>query len=127
MRLLRNGFIGAALALVFLIAGSGTAGAHTSEGSTVAGAAGGWLDHAGALGDGVYSYALADTNPSDGRCAILQLTWTGQAWYTQASACGNTASGTFEAPGGGVAFKVCAFGIGTTQCGPTRLYWDNNS
>jgi hypothetical protein len=126
MKLVRNGLVGAAIALVFFVGGTATAGAHPSQGSSVAGAAG-WLDHAGVVGDGVYSYALADTNTSDGKCAILQVTWGTQSWYTQAYTCTSTpASGTFPAPAGGVFFQVCAFSVGSTQCGPIRPYWDNH-
>ena len=123
MKLLRKGLVGTALALVLFVGGTETAGAHQSAVSSVSGAAG-WLDHAGVVGDGRYSYALADTI-SDNKCAILQVEWGGQPWYTQATTCnGPPASGTFSAPAGGVLFKVCTFPAGV--CDTFEGYVDNH-
>jgi hypothetical protein len=123
MRLMRKGLVGAALALVVFVGGTETASAHQSAVSSVSGAAG-WLDHSGVVGDGEYSYALADTI-SDNKCAILQVEWGNQPWYTQATTCnGPPAWGDFDAPPGGVLFKVCTFPAGT--CDTFEGYADNH-
>lgn len=120
MKHLRSGLVGATIALVFIIGGTAPAGAHPSQGSTVAGA-GGWLDHGVKTGDGVYSYSLG---VPVGACGVLQVTWGSGSWTDVGSKCGGVASGPFLAPPGGVFFRVCVVTLSSTACGPTRGYTD---
>jgi hypothetical protein len=121
MRLIRNGLVAVLLALGLFLGASGIASAHPSPGSAVPGA-GGWLDHAGRRGDGLYSYVIADTR-LDGQCAHLQAAWTGRPMSTLATNCAADThlEGDFRAPAGGVFFRVCRGNV----CDSAKPYSDN--